>query len=514
MRSVWVSGAMAMMVAYAAPAEAKTTVTLQGVEVTSASDGADATSVLAKDAAKSAVESRLQWAEACGEVEDGGAFEHKVALTVDGNGAVTEVKALESKLPEAIASCIDGVLKEVKTSALATPETTVVVTVTLVIGSDDVAVAPSVPPEMPAVGAAEVAPAPAPAVETAPVAGAPETEGAAPGAEAAQAPSASPVAGGAGTPPAEEEDAKPWRVSATLNQSLGIGTFVDSRYGYYGYAMTLGGSYDLSELFRLSARVDFDQELTQSLGSRDAGYVNEFYFRETRLSASTRNLWKDEEYTGIGFNAVASLRLPTDLAGQMADRIFGLVIGGTFKRTFENLGPGSLDVSWSPSYRENFGPRAGSFDQEDVIGTAHSLKRVFGAELATGPANTARQISNSLTLSYTFLEDFTATVDFAVANYFLWDVTTGGNGQLPDGRVYMSSTNAIGGGGRADLMVGTIELAYQINKNFSTAVGLLNQTDPFVRGDDGQPRLRNPFIDVSTSVENRSVFYVDFGFSY
>jgi hypothetical protein len=280
-----------------------------------------------------------------------------------------------------------------------------------------------------------------------------------------------------------------------------------ARAPYYAYALSLRGSYAINELFSAGLRMDMDQELTLNNQAAPSGVPNEFFFREVRLSLATKGLYKDEEYTGIEIDAGTSIRLPTDKASRAADRLFGWTLAATVKRTFEQLGPGDFSMTWSPGYRENFGPRAGEVDE---AGTSYSAGtcRVIGGEGCTGPANTARTISNSFTFEYAFLEDFTATLDFTVVNYFLWDLTTTPVAGLSGG------VNTIPGGGRTDLALGTIELAYNINENFSVASGLLTQSDPFVTGEDGSRSFRFPFFDFNSTATNRTVFYVDFGFTY
>lgn len=491
--SIWVGAALA--IAAAGPAEAKSTVAIAGnVEVTTAQAGVDAATLLTADAAKSAIESKLQWAEACGDVPQ--EAKHEVVLSVDGNGAVTGVERKSSSLEAAFATCLDGVLAGVRTAALPTPEASVKVVVALTV----------TPVAAPATAAAP-APAPAPAPAAAPA------EAAAPPASPLEQQKAQGTPSSADTQLTEAKaPSKAWKVGVDLNLSLGQGTFVQDSFAaapYFGYAFTVRGSYKVLDWLSASIRFDLDQQLTQTNQDAESGVPNQFFFRETRIGVATSGLYKEAEYTGIEADASFSLRLPTDLASQAAGRVFGAVIGGSLSRTFEKVGPGDLRISYALSYRENIGPRAPNL--KDIAGTSFALCR-SSADACTGPANTARQLTNGFTLEYSFLEKFTATVDLTIRNDFRWALN---NSELPAHLAgARHSNNSIDAVNQLDLVFGTIELAYAIDDMFAVAAGISNISEPFILGADGTYSFKFPWFDTESAALNLTTYYLTFGFSY
>lgn len=481
-------------------AEAKTKATISGpVQVTEAKAGGSAAALLTDDVAKAAVETKLAWAEACGEVPAGQTQTYKATLEVDGNGAVTAVTRGEFNVSAEIASCLDGLLREVKTAALPTPEAAVKIVVELSLAGD--AVAPAAP---------VAAPAAAAALEADIKAG---QEKVAEHKEVAKEEAKTEAKAEEKKP---EAPTKPWRVNASLIMSVGNGSFIQNETvnsGFVGYNLRFGGSYDLSEMFRAGVAFQMSQELSSSFQS--AGTIpREFLFGETVLNVSTRKLFVEEKYTGIKLNANVGIALPTAKAALAAERIMGLTIGGKVDKVFENVGPGSLSLNWTVGYRENIGPRAQSYS-ENKNAAAFLLCRE--KENCTGPSNTARSLSNVFNVSYSFLEKWSATITLGWLNNFKWDLS---DSTLPvavaatgSAVVPRSSQYAANGAGHTDLVIGNIDLGYQITDMFSVSAGLYTAGDPFIY-DNGKYSLRFPFWDAATPALNLSTIYLNFGFVY
>lgn len=487
-------------------AEAKTKATISGpVQVTEAKAGGSAAALLTDDVAKAAVETKLAWAEACGEVPAGQTQSYKATLEVDGNGAVTAVTRGEFNVSAEIASCLDGLLREVKTAALPTPEAAVKIVVELSLAGD--AVAPAAPIAAPAAAAALEADIKAGEQKVAEHKEAAKEEAK----EEAKAEAKT-------TEKKPEGPTKPWRVNAMLNFSVGNGSFIkDSTVnsGFAGYDLRFGGSYDLSEMFRAGISFQMAQELSATAAS--AGTIpREFYFGETVLNLSTRKLYVEEKYTGIKLNANVGIALPTAKAALAAERIMGLTIGGKVDKVFENVGPGSLNLNWTVGFRENLGPRAQTYSENKNF-AAFALCRQADKVNCIGPANTARTLSNVFNLSYSFLEKWSATVTLGWINNFKWDVSDNADPTFVaavGGPVKLgTSPNATPGAGHTDLVIGNIDLGYQITDMFSVSAGLYTAGDPFIY-DNGKYSLRFPFWDAATPALNLSTIYLNFGFVY
>ena len=482
-------------------AEAKTKATISGpVQVTEAKAGGSAAALLTDDVAKAAVETKLAWAEACGEVPAGQTQSYKATLEVDGNGAVTAVTRGEFNVSAEIASCLDGLLREVKTAALPTPEAAVKIVVELSLAGD--AVAPAAP------------------IATPPAAAALEADikaGEQKVAEHKEAAKEEAKAEATTTEKKPEGPTKPWRVNAQLNFSVGNGSFIKDgsvNSGYAGYDFRFGGSYDLSEMFRAGITFQMNQELSSTYASIGT-LPREFLFGETLLNVSTRKLFVEEKYTGIKLNANVGIVLPTAKAALAAERIMGLNIGAKVDKVFENVGPGSLSLNWSVGYRENLGPRTQSYS-ENKNQSAYLLCR--DKLTCTGPVNTARTLSNMFNISYSFFEKWSATLTLGWVNNFKWDVVGD-----PSAPVVVAATgtainpresaNATARAGQTDLVVGNLDLSYQITDMFSVSTGLATAGDPFIY-DNGKYSLRFPFWDAATPALNLSTIYLNVGFVY
>ena len=519
-RNPWIPATLLAVLAVAGTAEAKTTAQLASAPgVTTSKEGADPASLLPVDAAKAPIEARLQWASACGEVAPGQSLSYAATLDVDASGAVTTVTRGEGSVTPEVATCLDGVLKEVRFAPLTAPDATVKVAVALALVGTADEVAPA------------AAPAVAPAVEAAPAA-------AAPAAAAEAAPAAAPVATAdaaksASEAKSEEEDTKPWRVRASLNLSAGTGLFVlgnenpaqlnagvannttgDGTARYFGYSMSFGGSYKLSDLLSASVTFNMDQALTAT--NQDPTAARTFYFRETVLGLSTTNLWKDEEYTGIGVNVSGRVFLPTDANAIAANRIMAMGAGVTLTRSFDDVGPGSLSLSYGFSVRANLGgaqrdlnptrrARVTEARQVSAFNSADTADTLMGDSV--GGLNTMASIANRLSVSYSFLDDFSLGLDFGISNAFQRDGAT----EASEG--VLSAPVSVDGGGQTDSVQTSLYLGYQLNDYVGLTGGVSTAMDPFIHDGSGYV-LRFPFFDFSEPENNLSSVFLTVDFSY
>ena len=563
------------MIASAATAEAKTTATLGGdLAITTQATGVDAAKLVDAAKAKAVIEGALDAIAACGAVEGEGKS-HTFTLEVDKTGAVTKADKVASDLDDAFATCASAALQALKFDAFEADATVVVSGALSVSGAaavppgdvagvaadadkamDDLAkeeakqpVATEVDPEgakqaaeaEAAKQAAEAAAAEAAAKKAAEDAVAKKAADEAAAAKAAaEAAAAKAAAEAAATPVtkskkskkgssskltsevagADEKDSKPWSVNATFEQWLGAGTFVKdagAKTPAYGYAVTLGGSYKINDLLRASARIDFDQQLTTT--HSDSGTVpRQFFFRDIRLGVSAASLYKEEQFTDISAGASASLRLPTALASQADDRIFGLVLAGNLTRVFDDLGPGNLTLKYSLSGRYNAGPRAPDVDADEsatVVGTcSRSALKEDGSCQLEG-ANIAGAISNTLSAEYVFLEDYSIGASIGISNSFyhrLNDSSLEGTGfEAAD---ISSSEHSSGGVLQSDVISTSIEAGYVLNDYVSFALGLATASNPFIYRRGNPNTLRFPFWDFNSTASNISQMYFDVNLSY
>lgn len=469
--------------------------------------------------AQSAVSARLDAVKACfADGTDAVDVRYKVALDVDGTGAVTSVRAVEGAPEGDKATCIDAALKGATLPALSKPEALVTVTVT--VKATRAATEPKQPTEVTPVQT-EV-PAVDKTVSGTDVSAQPaETQGTAP--SASEVRPVEKVTQPAG-PSVTETESKPWKVTAQLTQSIGQGTFIgNGNYSLYAYALSLGASYRLvPKYLSLAARLPMDQELTCSYATAAGDRCARFFVRDLGISASAPELYKDEEFTGIQVTGSFGLSFPISEASREAEIALGARLNVGLSRAFENVGPGTLSLSWSGGVRHNFGPATRTWDANDrptKVASSRSVNRNDKGEVFTNSALSRWSLFNGVNVSYDFLEKFTASVDFQMANVLasrLYDSETGGR-VLTAGVVFDPSSrspNATDEIPQSDLMTTSIELAYSVLDNLSVALGVSTATSPFHQKGSNSSTFSNPFWDNNTGEFSGTTFYLDLAANY
>ncbi len=309
----------------------------------------------------------------------------------------------------------------------------------------------------------------------------------------------------------EEEEAKPWRVGALLSQDIGIGAFVEDEFARnvnYGYAAKITGSYKVMDKVSVVARIDFDQRLVSDRGLEGTSN-REFFFRETRLGVSGSSLYTIP-LVDVAISANTSIRLPTDKNALANGRYLGWTAGLGFKRAFEDIGPGTLTLSYSSSFRYNIAEPTGNIPGD--LSTGRICRVLDGEDCSNAVANTDYSFGNGLTVEYAFLEDFSVAVALSVTNSIKYDLSSSNvdDFQYEVGR----SQNARPGRRQSDLLWGTIEVGYSLTDNFSLALGALTVSNPFINNDGDQYSVRNPFWDTESTANNLTSIYFDVAFSY
>jgi len=347
----------------------------------------------------------------------------------------------------------------------------------------------------------EVASEPAPAPAPAPGAGESESEGAIVKTEVA----------------AEvEKETKPWKVNAGLSQNLGAGAFVQDEFARttaYSYSISFAGSYKINDTFRASLGGSFDQQLTTTYD--DGGTIpNEFYFRDITVGVSAGNLYK-EEFTGIGLSASGSFSIPTSKASIASERITYATGKLSFARSFDDIGPGKLSLSFSSSGGGVIGPAIKNNRSQSESPSIFARCDDFtsdGAECLGYLPNVSHAFSNTLSVSYSFLEDFSLNAWFGIANIFYRNLSDSNLDNIQyDVR---SSDNAVDENQRADSVKTGLEFGYTLTENISLALSGATSTNPFIQKGDDSTGLRFFLWDVESTASNRSSLNFDIKFSY
>ncbi|MBK8011947.1 MAG: hypothetical protein IPK13_11405 [Deltaproteobacteria bacterium] len=325
---------------------------------------------------------------------------------------------------------------------------------------------------------------------------------------------------------AEGTATKPWSISGTFEQSLGSGTFTapgdaHARTVAYSWAFVLRGSYRLTDMLTASLRLDLDKQLTVT--AVDAGSkAREFYFRDIRLGVGAEEIYRDEQYTGIAFGASSQLRLPTDTWSRAAGRVLRWDNSATLSRTFEDVGPGSLRLSFMETLRKDFGPRARDRNDASYLDTCRSIAIDSAGDCVSNIASANWGLVHTLSAEYNFFEKWTVSLQLLLINTFYYGLSGSetperlaatGDAPVTDATIGRSRY-AIDAADQRDQTWGILEVGYQATENIGLALGLSSLQAPFIQSGGNSKALTFPFWDFATPSNNQSSVYFDATFTY
>ncbi len=309
-----------------------------------------------------------------------------------------------------------------------------------------------------------------------------------------------------------------WAVDLGLTQSLGIGAFVQDRFARtvsYGYALFAKGSYQFHPSFWAWLRLDADQQLTTT--HSDLGTIpREFYFRDIQLGVSSPDFFRETKYTDISFSASADIRLPTSKQARAIDRVLQARVALTLSRSFTGIGPGTLTLSLTESFRKDLG--AANITRPDF--STCNAQSQSGQEclLAAAPINFG--FTHAVNLSYRFLENFDFSIGLTLTNNF--------HNRTSNSDVAILNAEPLGGpaveltsapqastpADQRDSIQGILELAYTWAPHWSFAAGLSTQSNPFIQSGDNPSQLRFPFFDFQSTANNLTTMYFSATYSF
>ncbi len=148
----------------------------------------------------------------------------------------------------------------------------------------------------------------------------------------------------------KQEDDKHWALHATLNNSVGIGTFVAgySNNPSFTTMLTLNPSYDLPQFWNLpnlslSANLTANIWWVNSFNTRASDFENRLGLWDLNLEASMPEVWKHER-SGFRLGAALDVLAPTSLQSQRISRI--IAFGGSVPIRWSKWG---FSAGWTPS---------------------------------------------------------------------------------------------------------------------------------------------------------------------
>gem|GEM_PF-4403524 len=309
--------------------------------------------------------------------------------------------------------------------------------------------------------------------------------------------------------------AKPWRINLGLSQSLGAGAFVSDKFARttsYGYRVSFGGSYKLSNMFRGSVGGSFDQNLTTTYN--DLGTVpRQFFFRDIRFGVRTSTFYK-EKITGITVSASGFFTIPTSKPSISTGRITLAGATGIFIRNFSNVGPGNLTLIFTSGFSGALGaatPKISPSDAPSIFNSCNDFT-LSGDACQTQNPNLAYNISNRFIAAYSFLKKFNLTAWFGFSNAVFRDITDSPLDAIEyDVR---ESDFAVDQPQRFDTVNSGLELGYGVSNNISLALGASTVMNPFIQREDNQWGLRFFLWDTETTSNNLSSLYFNINYLY
>jgi hypothetical protein len=311
---------------------------------------------------------------------------------------------------------------------------------------------------------------------------------------------------------------KPWSVSGTLSQSLGQSIFVSDQQldrAAYGYAVVLVGSYEIMDLLEgklaATARWSFDQNLTVT---RLDSFNRLWNPRDLALGVSGAGLYT-EPTTGISFGAATSFTLPTSRQAIAADRVLTWTLNGSASKTFKELGPGNLTLSFSESFSAFAGPRKPT----SSLAFCDSVSRHDSGTCYSSLRNPNVSFMHALAASYA-LGDLSFAFSFRIINTISHTLNGG------------DAPTRIDAGNLQDVLIGssqfadpntlpfgtttwsTLSAAYSVTDALVVAGGLSTAQSPYFQSDNESKTLRFPFWDFITPANNFTSFFLDVSYSY
>ena len=289
---------------------------------------------------------------------------------------------------------------------------------------------------------------------------------------------------------------------ALLEWQLGSGTFVkdeQARQPLFAWLLSLRPRYFFTDNLFAELRIDIQQELTTSYVTKTTA-KRQVMPSDTLFTLKYQNL-VTIPWVNIQFSPFLRLVAPTSYESQYRDLYLATGVGFDLSR---KLGPFVLVYTFR--FNKNFNKYTvatveKSYDKP-VIAARGGGAEDLGNVVATGSNNTSFSVFNSLMGSWVISEQWTFTVQWAVANAWTYFAGPDDIYKAPDAKT---------GRGQRDLMYGVVDLTYQPWEHFGFSFGLSTQQQ--VKTADNKT-IRFPFWDFHTPGDNNSVIYLDFFATY
>ncbi len=282
-----------------------------------------------------------------------------------------------------------------------------------------------------------------------------------------------------------------------LEQQLGAGTFVkdsQARTPYFAWLLSLRPRYYFTNQLFAELRLDLQQELTTSYGTTTTK-KRQLMPSDTLLTVKYQNVVTIPG-VDIGVSPFIRIGAPTSYESQFRNLYLSAAAGFDLSRL---IGP--VYLTYTFRFNKNFNKYTVATVPKDadrpVMAARSGGAEDLGGSLATGTNNASFSIYNSLMASVLLTDEWTFTLQWAVANAWTYYVGPDDLYKAPDAKA---------GRGQRDVMYGVVDLTYQPWANFGFSLGL--STEQPVKTADNKT-IRFPFWDIHTPGDNNSVLYFD-----
>jgi len=289
----------------------------------------------------------------------------------------------------------------------------------------------------------------------------------------------------------------PVSASVTLDNSVGIGTFVANQYArnpQWAVAVNFRPSLTLWEKLNLSLSVAAAKNMLTSYAYGDS-YIRQLTVGDVGLGVAYPELYR-EPMTGIGFSASCGFAIPVSMSSRSAGLITAVRPSLGVNWSWQDL-----SLSYGIGFRKNFNMYTNvTHNTQDLPlslqyrpGGAEDLGNGLIAE--GGMRNSSHGLSNSFEASYTFFKTVTAAIGFYVNNNWMYTQPLSEQYSSPYAKA----------AGQSDSTAGSISLSYQPWEHLGFTAGVSSQQPAFT---SDNKHLRFPFFDFVSTSNNMSSFFL------
>jgi len=308
------------------------------------------------------------------------------------------------------------------------------------------------------------------------------------------------VVAGSEAMPDQSKDKRPYSLSFSLGNSMGMGVFAPNvNTGTFVTSLGVNGSYRLQKNISVGMGFSVYKSLINSYVTHTT-YPKELEYSDVSLSASWGKFYQDS-WSGVSFSGNAGLKLPISIESRHQGLLFALSAGVNAIRKFWEI-----NCSYAFSFKKNFHRwTAAQVPNQYYIPPSPILEwndpeLVLNRFQPQRYNNSSFSFSNRFSASYGFMEKFSFSISFGLAHAFKYS--------KPIDEFSVEDADSVG---RTDIMMGGLNLNYAAYDNVSLSFGASTAQAPYYRDNTG---IRFPFFDFVSTADNLTSLYLNLTYTY